>query len=295
MAIPDTIIFATPTLRIGTFRCRPSEPWFEDTGPISGHLIVFPRTSVRITYTGSRPIVTDPNLVMLYNDRQEYRRGKISERGDLCEWFEFAPEVILDAVQPYDPAVDDSRPFRLTHGPSDTRTYLLQRQIVELIVSTEQPDQLYVEEALLAVLNTVVHSVYQASGRQRGSRKQCDSNAAELIYDVKHVLARHFTQRITLDQIAQAVHCSPYHLCRIFRQQTGSAIHAYLNHLRLRTALEYLSENISDLATLGVELGYSSHSHFTQAFKRAFGVTPSALRQRHTLRHLRKNSKILIA
>lgn len=280
MAIPDTIIFATRTLRIGTFRCRPSEPWFEDTGPISGHLIVFPRTSVRITYAGSRPIVTDPNLVMLYNDQQEYRRGKISERGDLCEWFEFAPEIILDAVQPYDPAVNDRHPFKLTHGPSDTHAYLLQRQLVEQIASTEQPDQLYVEEALLALLNTVLRGVYQASGWQRNaSPMRRNASAAELIYGVKHLLATHFTQRITLDQIAQAVHCSPYHLCRIFRQQTGSSIHAYLNHLRLRTALEYLADGTGDLAALGVELGYSSHSHFTQAFKRAFGVAPSTLRQ----------------
>lgn len=294
MAIPDTIIFATPTLRIGTFRCRPWEPWFEDSGPISGHLIVFPRTSVCITHAGSRPIVTDPNLVMLYNDRQEYRRGKISERGDLCEWFEFAPEIVQEAVRPFDPAVDDRRPFRLTHGPSDTRSYLLQRQIVEQIAGQKQPDQMYVEEMMLAVLNAVVRSAYQSAGKKTGaSDRQRDSATIELIYGVKHVLATRFTERITLDQIAQAVYCSPYHLCRIFRQQTGSSIHAYLNHLRLRTALEYLSEGADDLAALGVALGYSSHSHFTQAFKRAFGTSPSALRPaRHQLHEL---SKILIA
>lgn len=294
MAIPDTILFATRTLRIGTFRCRPWEPWFEDTGPISGHLMVFPRTSVRITYAGSRPIVSDPNLVMLYNDRQEYRRGKISERGDLCEWFEFAPEIILDAVRPYDPAVDDRRPFRLSHGPSDARLYLLQRRIVEQVASADQPDQMYIEEALLAVLSTVIRSAYQAAGQRGGSRRQRDSGASELVYAVKHFLATHFTERITLDQIAQAVHCSPYHLCRIFRQQTGSPMHVYLNHLRLRTALEYLSEGADDLATLGLELGYSSHSHFTHAFKRAFGASPSALRQRPFQQQQRQLSKILI-
>lgn len=294
MAIPDTIIFATPTLRIGTFRCRPWEPWFEDTGPISGHLIVFPRTSVCITHAGRRPIVTDPNLVMLYNDRQEYRRDKISERGDLCEWFEFAPEIVLEAVRRFDPAVDDRRPFRLTHGPSDPRSYLLQRQIVEQIAGQEQPDQVYVEETILAVLNAVVRGAYRAAGSLAGgSRRQRDSAAAELTYSVKHFLATHFTERVTLDQIAQAVHCSPYHLCRIFRQQTGSSIHAYLNHLRLRTALEYLAGGAEDLATLGVALGYSSHSHFTQAFRRIFGASPSALRP--TRQQLHELSTILIA
>ncbi|HEX6291768.1 MAG TPA: AraC family transcriptional regulator [Herpetosiphonaceae bacterium] len=298
MAIPDRVIFQSPTLRLGLFRCRPYEPWFEDTGPISGHLIVFPRTPVCITYAGHQPIVTDPNVVMLYNDRQEYRRSKISERGDLCEWFEFAPQIVLDALRPYDPSVDRHQvtPFTLTHGPSDADSYLLQRAVVEHILGTDQPDRVYVEEALLAVLGKTIHNAYRASGLHPGSaRSSVASSASELTYDVKHFLATHFRERITIDQIAQAVYCSPYHLCRIFRQQTGSTIHSYLNQIRLRTALEYLSQGTADLAGLGLELGYSSHSHFTLAFRRAFGSAPSALRQRASTKKIQQLSKILIA
>jgi AraC family transcriptional regulator len=43
----------------------------------------------------------------------------------------------------------------------------------------------------------------------------------------------------------------------------------------LRVALERLSEGDCDLTELALNLGFSSHSHFTDAFKREFGRTPS--------------------
>ena len=47
--------------------------------------------------------------------------------------------------------------------------------------------------------------------------------------------------------------------------------------LRLRAALERIADG-EDVATLALALGFSSHSHFTSAFRRAFGVAPSQVR-----------------
>jgi AraC-like DNA-binding protein len=48
--------------------------------------------------------------------------------------------------------------------------------------------------------------------------------------------------------------------------------------LRLARALD-LMRDYEDLAALGVELGFSSHSHFTAAFQKMYGRTPSEFRQ----------------
>ena len=53
----------------------------------------------------------------------------------------------------------------------------------------------------------------------------------------------------------------------------------YRQSLRLRMALERLRGN-EDLTTIALDLGYSSHSHFTMAFRREYGLTPSAYRSR---------------
>lgn len=55
-------------------------------------------------------------------------------------------------------------------------------------------------------------------------------------------------------------------------------IHCYLNGLRLRAALELVVEGTGDLGELALELGFSSHSHFTAAFRKEFGMSPRAVR-----------------
>jgi AraC family transcriptional regulator len=49
--------------------------------------------------------------------------------------------------------------------------------------------------------------------------------------------------------------------------------------VRLLLALERLEDGERDLSRLALDLGYSSHSHFTAAFRRSFGTPPSAARK----------------
>jgi AraC-like DNA-binding protein len=74
--------------------------------------------------------------------------------------------------------------------------------------------------------------------------------------------------------LAAAVHCSPYHLSRSFRAQTGYTLHGYHTQLRLRIALDRLADGATELADLSLELGFCSQSHFTNAFRASFGIPP---------------------
>ena len=292
----EKIIFESPLLQIGTFRCPPWHERFGTEGVIDSHLLVFPRTSVYITQIGRQSIVTDPSVVVFYNKGQAYYRDKLSERGDLCDWFSFQPEAIAAAMGVYDPSAYDrlERPFRFTHGPTDAASYLRQRLVVEHILTAAHPDPLFVEETMLAVLERVITNGYRVWERQRGNgRPHTVRSHIDLIHAAKELLATHFRQPLTLTQIAQSLFYSPYHLCRIFRQHTGMTIHAYLNQVRLRTSLEYVTQTNLSLTRIGHELGYSSHSHFTRAFRQVFGCAPSRLRQSTSAQYLREMSKIL--
>ena len=80
--------------------------------------------------------------------------------------------------------------------------------------------------------------------------------------------------------MAKALGCSPYHLSRIFHREAGLPMRRYLDRCRLRTALERLAEGEKDLAGLALDLGYADHSHFSNAFRREFGMSPSLFRCR---------------
>ena len=70
--------------------------------------------------------------------------------------------------------------------------------------------------------------------------------------------------------------------CRRPRDSRAGApfsLHAYRNQLRLRASLERLHEPGVDLIDIALDLGFSSHSHFTETFRRSFGKTPSVVRE----------------
>jgi AraC-like DNA-binding protein len=282
---------------IGTFYCPPAHPHFQDTGPIGGYTIVFPRTSVTITHDGRAPVVADPNVVMFYNQGQLYRRGKISEQGDLCDWFGFGQTAVIEAVRSHDPTVDDRwlTPFCFSHGPAASAIYMQQRLLIHYLNQTAVPDPLYVEESAFGILQQAIAHAYATQPPAARRPEHTARRHRELVQAVKELLAVRFAEPLALNQIATAVYTSPFHLSRIFRQQTGLTIHNYLNQLRLRAALTHVAEPHASLTDLGLALGYASHSHFTLAFRRAFGTAPSHFRQAATTARIGEMRKILTA
>lgn len=280
----DTLAYQSREARVGTFRCAPNDARFEDSGPIGGFLFVFPRTAVTITHEGGRTMVADRNSVMLYNRGQRYRRGAVTAEGDVCDWFAASEEAVRHAVAPYDPEAAErtGRPFRFARGPASARLYLRQRHLVSSL-EVDELEPLAVEQAMLSLLDEVVAQAYAARGvsaapvperTRRGHR--------ELSEALKALLARDFARAPTLDDLAAELGVSPFHLSRVFRSLEGQTIHQHLDQLRLRAALHRLAEPRLALTQLALEVGYSSHSHFSAAFRRAFSHTPSAVRARLT-------------
>ena len=264
---------------IGQFRRGPRHANFGGPHQIGGTLLVFPRTSVTITHAGQAPVIADQNTVMFYNHGQVYSRSKVSERGDFCEWFGFDPQLVADAIRSFDPDVDDHpfEPFSFSHGPSDARSYFLQRLVVDHILGDQSLDHLFIEETMMQVLKRIIENRYQQFGVS--PYKSRISQELDVVAAIQKELTVRFEENLTLEHIAIQLNYSPFHLCRVFRKHTGQSIHQYLKHLRLRASLEYVTQAQTDLTDLALEMGFASHSHFTEAFRKTFGVPPSALRK----------------
>jgi AraC-like DNA-binding protein len=83
---------------------------------------------------------------------------------------------------------------------------------------------------------------------------------------------------LELPALARLVGCSPFHLSRVFRRETGTTVSAHRLRLRVREAREQIAAGEENLARLAAELGFSDHSHLTRMLVRELGATPSAIR-----------------
>ena len=83
--------------------------------------------------------------------------------------------------------------------------------------------------------------------------------------------------RVTLEALAVDIGVTPVHLTQCFRKSEGLPLYRYQTQLRLGRALELLPES-EDITDLALSLGFSSHSHFTAAFRANIGMTPSQYR-----------------
>ena len=93
----------------------------------------------------------------------------------------------------------------------------------------------------------------------------------------KQFLHARVDQPISLDEIAHAVQVSGAYLTDAFTRSEGMPLCRYRMRLRLNRALVHLPR-CEDITRLALDLGFSSHSHFSTAFKSLFGVSPSAFR-----------------
>jgi AraC family transcriptional regulator len=277
-----TTLFSSESITIGATRCRPAT---ESIGPESrtgSAVVAFARRGLFVLHVQGEQFLADPNQVILQNPADVFRSSHPGSIGDDTTWFAISHDVIRDAAAPFDPSAEErpDEPFILTHIASDPRTYLLQRLAFEHCTKHDQNDPLFLQEIGIALAQRVVAASYKAVGTRARHQARPDTLRAhrECAEHVKVMLASKYKERLTLEEIAASVHVAPCHLCRLFRRYTGLPIHRYLNRIRLRAAINRFLDPAANLAGVATDMGFASHSHFSDAFRKEFGLTPSAVR-----------------
>ena len=277
MRFVDETVFETPLIRAGRFRCATSDSRFRG-GATSNTMVVFPRTAVWLRYAGSRKFVADPTISTIYNSGQEYSRAVVSSDGDRCEWFAVSKTLATEIATQLDPAVQDhpDRPFVPEYAPVDSALYLTQRmQFSRLLRGCVDP--LEAEESVIAIVASVLRRAY--GGRVSRSHSRASEAHRDLVHRARAALLQSVAGRVTLGSLAAQLGVSEFHLCRVFHEQTGMTLHSFKTEVRLRRGLEMLGDSNSDLSRIALDLGFSSHSHFSDTLRRRFGKTPTAIRK----------------
>lgn len=136
-------------------------------------------------------------------------------------------------------------------------------------IALEEPSSaLERESRLLQALACLVahHGVDKLPAQRVASEHRAVERAREY-------LGAHPDENVSLERLAREVGLSPFHLCRVFRRETGLSPHAYQILLRVHLAKALLAKGVA-ISQAAVEAGFCDQAHLTRHFKRIFGVTP---------------------
>lgn len=112
---------------------------------------------------------------------------------------------------------------------------------------------------------------------------------------VQHIVTlmrRDLRARLKLSDMARAVNLTSFHLCHLFKAQTGSSPARYLKTLRLERARELLETTFLNVKEIRVLVGLNDESHFARDFRAAYGLTPQQYRERYHGRALPAKDEI---
>jgi AraC-like DNA-binding protein len=233
--------------------------------------VCFPYRGLFVWRVGRDDVVGDANQVVFVRGEEGSRIGGPLDGGygELIITPRF--DVIAEIAHTNGVPLSDHPLFRRRARRADPRLQLLRSRFLHQAAAARLRDDLHAEEAVLALLRAAVHD----NGQPDPPRAAV---TARLIRRTKEFLAAELSNRILLADVGRAVGASPAYLTDVFRRTEGASLHRYLVQLRLARALVELP-HADDLTALAYDVGFSSHSHFSAAFRRAYGSTPSEFRR----------------
>lgn len=263
-------LFGTPTVAVDEVCCQGSRRDQSDEECTATTQVVFPYRGVYVRHLGHDQAVADGNQVLFFNAAEGYRVSHPVPGGDGGLTLVIS-EPLLRELAPRALLRDGARlAFRQQRLRIDARTQvlvaLLRHSLRERIVEPLEAENLALTLVQRALGPRTAHTAGASVGRQR------------LVDRVKLVLASDLARRWTLAEIAAEVRGSPVYLTQVFRQVEGLPLYRYQLRLRLWRALDLLAQ-YDDLTALSLDLGFSSHSHFSASFRQMYGRSPSEFRQ----------------
>lgn len=228
--------------------------------------LVFPYRGVFVRHVGRNDAVAEANQLLFFNEAEAYRISHPVEGGDACLDLVVEEAQLLE-LAPKEQLRSGATPaFRRQRRRIDPRAQAL----VALLRHSLSRNVAEILEAETLALTLVRRSLGERTSHVAGA----STGRQKLVDRAKLVLSSDLSRRWTLAEIAAEVGVSPVYLTQMFQQVEAMPLYRYHLRLRLARALDLLGR-YDNLTTLGMDLGFSSHSHFSSAFRQVYGRTPA--------------------
>ncbi|UXR69352.1 AraC family transcriptional regulator [Staphylococcus sp. IVB6246] len=128
-------------------------------------------------------------------------------------------------------------------------------------------------------LYQLLYALYQISPK---NHERPETSIYESVQEAIRFMNHSYMQTITIEQVVQHVNMSRSYLYKLFKQNLNQSPQSYLIQLRMSQAAKLLQETSLQSQEIAARVGYQEPLMFSKAFKKFFGVTPTAYRKGHT-------------
>lgn len=202
-----------------------------------------------------------------------YQHGAL----DCKAWFQQLSYVLLNY---------NRVPGEVVHSGRDKQHLLHALQLIR--DEHARPDAfspVLVQTALVTILNLLVRNIEAALLTGATGAAAPDRRFLQVLNYIQHHLFDHAALRVPA--LAEQASMSPTYFSEYFRAHAGESLQTYLTTSRLKLAEARLLHSDSSAKEIAAELGFTDTSHFSRTFKKVYGCTIQAFRQRGAFHLLR--------
>lgn len=260
MPLQSRVLFRNELVSVRHVACRAGNKEPGDVEFSESNTLVMPLRGIFLQHLspGCR-MLAEPNVAFFLPAGCGYRVSHPASLEDDCLSIDYPQSTFAEAVNSSSVIHTWLSPATMAHRN------LLWHRLKHGWAST-----LEVEETCLQFLASRSRTESTRPGNQKRSRQQLEA--------IRVAMLQNPEINWSLASLAGSVESSPFHLTRMFHKQLGVPLHRYLLSSRIARSLDLLLDTNLEITSIALDLGFSSHSHFSSAFRRMVGTTPSAFR-----------------
>ena len=222
--------------------------------------------SGELIYDGVRYALREGDCVFIDCERPY---SHTTDQGDLwsLSWVHFFGENLPAIYEKY-----VSRGGKVTFHPANISLFLtIFSSLYDLAGSEDYIRDMKVNLHLSELLTLLMAESWNPDEEGSGKQKRD-------MLQVKMYLDEHYSDKISLDELADRFFINKYYLVKRFKKQYGISINAYLLDVRITHAKKLLRFTDKKVESIGLACGLGALAYFSRTFKKAEGISPSEYR-----------------
>ena len=157
------------------------------------------------------------------------------------------------------------------HPEAATQITDVLTELYMLASSSDYIRDMRINERLGSLLTLLMEESWHPESRKE-SRKRME------LVEIKKYLDDHYTEKITLDGLAEKFFINKCYLTRIFKEAYGTTINTYIKSLRITKAKQCLRFTEMSIEEIGVTVGMEDVNYFSRLFRKVEGISPTEYR-----------------